>query len=122
MIEKSIWWLCWLVHIEVVLGFGSGSDDNMEEEDDGMEDEDSDLEKGLNRGGAVEADGELQMITECWIECQVGCVADPHPHAFYYKTFRDIPNIVSFLALPSVIFKKMTKSSHVVLMRYTLCQ
>ncbi|CAM1294269.1 Uncharacterised protein r2_g361 [Pycnogonum litorale] len=46
---------------------------------------------------AVEADGELQIVTECWVEPQFGFVTNSTPERKYLEglTYQQIPSAVS---------------------------
>ncbi|XP_047479590.1 KICSTOR complex protein SZT2-like isoform X5 [Penaeus chinensis] len=45
---------------------------------------DSIVDEDWEEGDSVEADGELQVVTECWVEPQNGAVTTPSPHASHY--------------------------------------
>ncbi|KAG7166246.1 KICSTOR complex protein SZT2-like 2 [Homarus americanus] len=42
---------------------------------------DSIVDEDWEEGDSVEADGEMQIVTECWVEPQNGVVTSPSPHA-----------------------------------------
>ncbi|XP_069157334.1 KICSTOR complex protein SZT2 isoform X2 [Procambarus clarkii] len=44
---------------------------------------DSIVDEDWEEGDSVEADGEMQIVTECWVEPQNGVVTSPSPHALH---------------------------------------
>lgn len=60
---------------------------------------DSVVEEDWEEGESVEADGVMEIVTECWVEPQNGVVAFPSPHAQHLNNcnYRQLAQAVSTL-------------------------
>lgn len=70
---------------------------------------DSIVDEDWEEGDSVEADGELQVVTECWVEPQNGAVTTPSPHAshFHNCNYRQLAQAVSTVIGLSGVFQSL---------------
>lgn len=54
-------------------------------------------EEEIDEMDTTEADGELQIITECWVEPQYGKIINSTPERKYFdgQTYKDLGQVVS---------------------------
>ena len=63
------------------------------------------VEEDWEEGESVEADGVMEIVTECWVEPQNGVVAFPSPHAQHLNhcSYRQLAQAVSTLCRVVVV-------------------
>lgn len=60
----------------------------------------------------TEADGELQIITECWVEPQYGEIVNSSPQRKHFDglTYKELPDAVSYMLNISKFGSKISES------------